>query len=363
MDDGRKLTVGVVGGTGYAGGELCRLLLGHPLVRTIVPTARGAELFDRVHPHLQGSGLEFAPVDELFHRPGGLDVVFFSTPTGEAMRSARRYLEQGVRVIDLSADFRFADPLAYQRVHGLEHSDPELLADAVYGATELYRDRIAKTHLVANPGCYAITAILALTPLLTSGHVRDDALLSVYAVNGTTGAGATPKKALMHAEVVGSMLTYGLEGHRHGPELETVFSALTGRDHVVDLNTTHGDFARGIHLQANASVSGPLDRDMLVQLYRAHYGDGHDGEYFVLVNDQPKREGLNVKEYDLYPGVNAVLGTNFCRIGLDVDQRRGMAKVVAVTDNLGKGAAGSAIQNMNTMLGVDETLGLRQYAP
>jgi N-acetyl-gamma-glutamyl-phosphate reductase common form len=337
-------------------------LLGHPLIKSILPTARGDESFCRVHPNLLGSGLEFVTVDELADRAGELDVVFFSTPTGEAMRSARHYLEHGVRVIDLSADFRFADPLVYQRVHGPEHLEPELLADAVYGVTELFREHIAKTNLVANPGCYAITAILALAPLLTSGHARLDVPVAVHAVNGTTGAGTTPKKALMHAEVAGSMLAYGLDGHRHGPELETVFGELTGRNVVVDLNTTHGDFARGIHLQANVALDGELDRDALIELYLAHYGRGHEGEYFVLVNDRPRREGRNAKEYALYPNITSVLGTNFCHVGVDVDRDRGIAKVVAVTDNLVKGAAGSAIQNMNTMLGVDQTRGLRHYA-
>lgn len=357
-----RLTVGVVGGAGHTGGELCRLLLAHPLVDTVLPTSRHDDPLTHIHPNLLGSGLEFLGPPALAERAGELDVVFFATPTGEAMRAAAHYLDAGARVVDLSADFRFPDPLAYQRVHGPRHEAADLLDRAVYGVTELHRERIAASDLVANPGCYAITAILALVPLLTSIHPAPGAPVAVHAVNGTTGAGTTPRRSLMHAEVAGGMLAYGLDGHRHGPELEHVLTGLAGRPIVIDLNTTHGDFPRGIHLQANVSIDTDLDRDALVALYLAHYGNDHEGEHFVLVNDRARRGGLNDKEYDLYPSITAVVGTNFCHIGLDVDRDRRIAKVVAVTDNLGKGAAGSAVQNMNAMLGVDETLGLRHYA-
>lgn len=360
----RGLTVGVIGGTGYAGGELCRLLLGHPGVATVLPTSRGEESFERIHPNLLGTGLSFVTNDRLAERAAELDVVFFCTPTGEAMRTARHYLDHDVRVVDLSADFRFADAAAYQRVHGPAHESPDLLEHAVYGVTEFNRKEIAQARLVANPGCYAIAAILALAPLMMSGETGGRAgRVSIHAVNGTTGAGTSPKRALMHAEVAGSMLAYTLEGHRHGPELEEVLGGLVGRPVEVDLNTTHGDFARGIHLQANLDVPQGTGRDQLLALYRDFYGAGQDGEYFVRVNDQPRVGGLNTKDYSLYPMISAVTGTNFCHLGMDVDTVRGIAKIVAVTDNLVKGAAGSAIQNMNVMLGMDETAGLRGYAP
>ncbi|MFC5146840.1 N-acetyl-gamma-glutamyl-phosphate reductase [Streptomyces aureoversilis] len=356
----QDLTVGVIGGTGYAGGELCRLLLGHPNVARILPTSREEKDFEEIHPNLLGSGLSFLTADRLAERADELDVVLFSTPTGEAMRTARHYLDRGARVIDLSADFRFADPAAYERAHGPHHESPDLLREAVYGVTELYREDIAKARLVANPGCYAITAILGLTPLLQGPATGRR--VSVHAVNGTTGAGVTPKRALMHAEVAGSMLAYSLGGHRHGPELEEVLGGLAGRPVEVDLNTTHGDFARGIHLQANVDVPAGTTRDDLIALYQEFYGAGATGEYFVRVNARSPHGGLNVKDYSLYPSIAAVNGSNFCHLGLDVDTERNIAKVVAVTDNLVKGAAGSAIQNMNVMLGIDETAGLRHHA-
>jgi N-acetyl-gamma-glutamyl-phosphate reductase common form len=278
------------------------------------------------------------------------------------MRQARHFADRGVRVIDLSADFRFPDPKAYQRVYGAEHADPELLAEAVYGVTEMNRPEITKAKLVANPGCYAITAILALVPLLRAGVARLDMPVGIHAVNGTTGAGNTPKKAIMHAEMSGAMLSYSLAGHRHGPELETVLEALTGHPVTVDLNTAHGHFARGIHLQANVHLAAELSRDDLLGLYTEAYGDGHDGEYFVLVNTLPKRGALNEKRYEIYPNLTNVVGANFCHIGLDHAPAGNTAKIVAVTDNLVKGAAGSAIQNMNAMFGFDERTGLTAYA-
>lgn len=357
-----SLAVGVVGGTGHTGGELCRLLLGHPEVGSISPTTRQAGSFAEHHPNLAGSGLTFSTAEELADRAEELDVIYFCTPSGQAMRQARHYAEHGAKVVDLSADFRFTDPGAYERAYGEPHADPELLAEAAYGVTELNRDDVAKSRLVANPGCYAITAILALAPLLRAGLVDLAAPLAVHAVNGTSGAGNTPKKAIMHAEAYGSMLAYSLEGHRHGPELENVLEPIARQPVVVDMNTAHGNFTRGIHLQANATLSSSADRDQLLELYREAYGDGHDGEYFVLVNSLPKRGKINEKQYEIYPQLSSVVGSNFCHIGLDVDARRDVAKVVAVTDNLVKGAAGTAIQNMNTMLGLPEQTGLRTYA-
>ncbi|MGW4116570.1 N-acetyl-gamma-glutamyl-phosphate reductase [Actinosynnema sp. NPDC004786] len=356
------LTAGVVGASGHTGGELCRLLLGHPAVATILPTSRGDRTFDAVHPNLLGAGLAFTDEGELRDQAESLDVVFFCTPTGKAMRQARHYLELGVLVIDLSADFRFRDPATFQHAHGRAHTDPELLAEAVYGLTELRREEVANARLIANPGCYAITAALALTPLLRTGWWRRHAPVSVHAVNGSSGAGSEPKAAVMHAEMAASMLPYHLSGHRHAPELEAFFAAETGKPVVVDLNTTHGDFARGIHLQANVRLTKHVSREDLLDRYVDAYGTDHDGEHFVLVNTRPKVGARDEKQYDLYPRLGSVVGSNFCHLGVDVDQERQIAKLVAVTDNLVKGAAGSAVQNMNVALGLDETDGLRVYA-
>lgn len=356
------MRVGVVGGSGYTGGELCRLLLGHPRVESILPTSRDDQEFERVHRNLLGAGLRFTTPEALAERADELDVVFFCTPAGEAMASARRYLDAGARVVDLGVDFRFEDPATYERVYGFEHSAPDLLERAVYGVPELNRDAIADADLVANPGCYVVTAILGLAPLMRDPRVDLDNRIRIHAVNGTTGAGTTPKRATHHAEVVGDVLPYAMEGHRHGPELEDQLGRIAERPVSVDFNTAHGDFARGIYLQASVDArDGELDRERLLESYVAFYGDGHEREHYVVVNSFSKNGGRNAKEYDVYPSVASVVGSNFCHVGADYDRERRIVKVIAVTDNLGKGAAGSAIQNMNLMLGFDEREGIAHY--
>lgn len=359
------LRVAVVGGSGHTGGEACRLLLNHPAVTEIVPTSRTKDPFERVHPNLLGSGLEFVPVDEVVASASRFDAVLLCTPSGEAMRLAPLLLDAGSRVIDLSADFRFPDPERYRAAHGREHTAPELLGEAVYGVTEFARDRVRTARLVANPGCYAITALLGLAPLLRTGLALPDAPLHLSAVNGTTGAGTTPRGEILHAEVVGSLLPYNLAGHRHAPELEEQFARLTGVPVAVDLSTAHGDFARGIHIQAGVRVRPErrdgLSRASLLAVYREAYGEGSSGEYFVRVNDQPSRGAATDKDYGRFPHLTAVTGSNFVHVGLDHDARLGIVRVVAVSDNLGKGAAGSAVQNLNVMFGLGETDGLLGY--
>lgn len=359
------IRVAVIGGTGYTGGEVCRLLLGHPQVTDIFPTSRGEYSFDRVHPNLLGSGLRFYDADEITDADGDLDVVFLCTPSGEAMSRVPGLLKSGARVIDLSADFRFTEADVYRAAYGIEHTAPHLLPESVYGVTEIYRNLLPEARLVANPGCYVITALLGLEPLLSAGFADTTAPLHIAAVNGTTGAGVKPRTEIMHAEVFGSMLPYSLQGHRHAPELEDRLSQLTDGLVTVDLSTAHGPFARGIYIQASIPIReelrGDVTRELLLARYVERYGEGSDGEFFVRVNAEPQLGGLTDKDYRRYPGVAGVLGSNFCHIGLDYDAQRGIAKVISVTDNLVKGAAGSAVQNMNVMLGYDETIGLSAY--
>ncbi|MUL43184.1 N-acetyl-gamma-glutamyl-phosphate reductase [Streptomonospora sp. PA3] len=362
---GSDIAAAVIGGTGYAGVEMCRLLAAHPRVGRIVPTSRENVDLERMHPNLLGTGIRCIPVEEAQNRAGEWDVVFLCTPSGEAARLAPRFLENGAKVIDLSADFRFRDAGDYQRVYGRRHESAQLLEEAVYGATELYRDSVRRARLVANPGCYAITALLALTPLVESGLLARREPIHIHALNGTSGAGNSPRREVMHADADRDVLAYSLEGHRHGPELEDRLAGPAGGPVKIALNTAHGAFARGIHIQATATLRSDrattCTRDDLLELYRKRYGRGSDGEYFVRLLDHPKTGAKNEKEYDLYPRLRGVVGSNFCHIGLDVDPERGFAKAVAVTDNLVKGAAGSAIQNMNLMLGLDEREGLRSH--
>lgn len=365
MSGYRRVSAGVIGASGYAGGELCRLLLGHPNISRIMPSARGEMAFERVHPNLLGSGLEFYTLSELKDQVNALDVVFFCTPSGEAMKHAAWFLANETRVIDLSADFRFREPEMYHAVYGAPHTSTELLARAAYGVTELCRDDIAQAQLIANPGCYVITAILALTPILRADLADLKRPVHISAVNGTTGAGNKPRVATMHAQALDSMLPYTMEGHRHGPELEVHLASQAGHSLTVDFNTAHGNFARGIYLQANLSVQpdmrNDLTRERILDVLGGYYGRRSEGAHFVRIVDFPKNGKINEKEYDIYPSLTAVKGSNFVHIGADYDANRGTIKLLAVTDNLVKGAAGSAIQNMNVMLGLDETAGLTAY--
>lgn len=354
-----RLQVAVVGASGYAGGELCRLLLEHPAVGTITPLSRSEEDFERVHANLLGSGLVFHGMEAL-ERGLDYDFVFMAASSGTAMALADAVVARGSKVIDLSADFRFASQTRYEEVYDREHTAAHLLPSAVYGAPELYRSAIANATLIANPGCFALTSILGLAPLYEAGFVRPDSFAHISALNGTTGAGTTPRLEILHAEVVGSVLPYSLDGHRHAPEIELIIGEQIGTPPRVDFTTAHGDFARGVFVQASVELADEyrsLTRDEILDVFALRYAN----EPFVRVNRQPSLGGKTDKDYRRLPGLANVVGSNSCQIGVDVDRERGLVRVVAVMDNLMKGAAGNAIQNMNIMAGIAETDGLTPY--
>jgi N-acetyl-gamma-glutamyl-phosphate reductase common form len=344
---------------------LCRLLLQHERIDKVVVSSRSTVPFEQVHPNLAGSGFEFVPFDSVAAAAASFDVVFFCTPSGQAMTQARIFLDAGCRVIDLSPDFRFPDAEAYKSVYGADHAAPDLLGRAVYGATEIYRDRIRHAQLIANPGCYALSCLLGLLPSIRAGLLDFSSDIHVNAANGTTGASSTPSRDTSHASVANGMLPYSLNGHRHGPELEHYLSLLAGGRVTLVMNTFHGSFPRGIQAVITAKPSDDypeaLSRRALTDLYLKQYGAGTKGEYFVVVNSHERQGGRNDKEYHLYPNVARLAGSNFCHIGLDYDSERSRVKIVSAIDNLGKGAAGSAIQNMNVMFEFLENTGLRAF--
>jgi len=360
-----KINAGIIGASGYTGGELCRLLLNHKNIGEIYATSRENEEFERIHQNLLGSGLEFIKIEELEEKVKNLDIVFFCTPSGEAMRYAPKFLEHKVKVIDLSADFRFKDKERYREVYNRKHISPTLLEEAVYGVTELNRENIKKARLIANPGCYVITSILGIYPLIKENVIDLTIGINIHAINGTTGAGNKPKREILHAEAANNILPYSMEGHRHCPELEDQLGKIAGQRVLVNFNSAHGPFPRGIY--SNISVLAKNDfrqhanREVLLDIYRDYYGMGSEKEYFVRINAFEKRGKNNEKEYDTYPNIVNVVGSNFCHIGLDYDSKRKIIKIISVTDNLVKGAAGSAIQNMNVIFGFNEGEGLKQY--
>jgi N-acetyl-gamma-glutamyl-phosphate reductase/N-acetyl-gamma-glutamyl-phosphate/LysW-gamma-L-alpha-aminoadipyl-6-phosphate reductase len=293
-----------------------------------------------------------------------MDVVFFCTPAGHAMGAAHSFLQKGVKVIDLSADFRFKDAKEFEKTYSKKHTSPELLKKSICGISELYRDLIAGAELVANPGCYVIASVLALTPIFQSGNVYDKNIF-ITAINGTSGASSLVPE--LHAsEAWNSLLPYNLNGHRHRAEIAERLYELTNVKVNLDFSTIHGNFARGIfiiaHLKVREEFLNTVSRESILKILNKFYHNSTNVNKFIIINDYDKiSRDMTSKEYDIYPNVARVIGSNFCHIGADYDKDTGTVKIISVIDNLVKGAAGSAVQNMNLMLGLDEETGLQAY--
>ena len=340
------IRVGIVGGTGYTGVEVLRLLAGRPDVEVIAITSRGADgqRVDARYPNLRGV------TDLVFETPSAArlsacDIVFFATPNGTAMEQAPALLDSGVRVVDVSADFRLRDRLEYAHWYGRGHAAPDWLAQAVYGLPEVHRDAIRGARLVANPGCYPTTIQLGLLPLVEAGVV-DPGRLVASAVSGATGAGRKERADLLLAETADSTHAYGAGGHRHLPEIRQGLNDVTpipvGLAFVPHLVPQ----IRGIHATLFAELTGATED--LQRLYETRYAD----EPFV-----------DVLPPGSHPETRSVRGANVCRVAVHrPDPASSRVIVLAVIDNLVKGAAGQAIQNMNLMCGLDEATGLGHVA-
>lgn len=338
------LKIGVVGGTGYTGAELLRLLARHPQAELHAVTSRsdaGKRVSD-VFGNLRGSiDMKFAEPDP--DTLGACDLVFFATPNGTAMKMAPQLLDEGVKVIDLAADFRLTDADEWERWYGVPHACPELLSKAVYGLPELYRERIRGAGLVANPGCYPTATILGFLPLIEAGIVHPDSLIA-DCKSGVSGAGRSANATMLMGEVGESFKAYGVAGHRHLPEIRQVLGwvrsgevGLTFAPHLLPM-------IRGIHATLYARAPGDAD---LQALFEQRYAE----EPFV-----------DVLPSGSYPETRSVRGANHCRIAVHRPQGGEAVVVLSVIDNLTKGAAGQAVQNMNLMYGLSETLGLEQVA-
>ncbi|MDJ0778397.1 MAG: N-acetyl-gamma-glutamyl-phosphate reductase [Gammaproteobacteria bacterium] len=334
------IRVGIVGGTGYTGVELMRLLVRHPGVQLSVITSRSeagkpvAELF----PNLRGSvDLDFSQPDVDVYRD--CDLVFFATPNTTAMSQAEALLGEGIRVIDLAADFRLRDIPTWEQWYGATHACPALVEDAVYGLPELNRDAIRQARLVANPGCYPTAVILALLPLL-SRQLIEPASIVADCKSGTSGAGRKAAVGTAFCEVTESVKAYAVDGHRHLPEIREV---LRGVDPAADLVFTPHlmPMVRGIHATVYADA-----RDD---------GAGVQAAFEDYYRDEPF---VDVMPPGSHPETRSVRGANTCRVAVHYLPAAGKYVVLSVEDNLVKGAAGQAVQNMNLMFGLDETLGL-----
>ena len=339
------LKTGIVGGTGYTGVELLRLLAGHPEAELSIITSRseaGREVAD-LFPNLRGH------LDIRFTEPdpgalGGCDVVFFATPNGTAMTLAPQLLDAGVRIIDLAADFRLKRTAEWEAWYGIPHACPGLLEEAVYGLTEVNRDAIREARLVANPGCYPTAVQLGFLPLIEQRVIDIDHLVA-DAKSGVSGAGRKAATGTLLCEASENFKAYAVAGHRHLPEIRQGLEHAAGQSVGLTFVPHLTPMIRGIHATLYAQLRDP-DRD-LQALYEARYGN----EPFI-----------DVLPAGAHPETRSVSGANQCRIAVHQPQKGGVVVVLSVIDNLVKGAAGQAVQNMNVMFGLDETSGLSGIA-
>lgn len=343
----RTIRAGVVGGSGYTGLELLRILLRHPQVAVSAVTSR-AELGQAVadlHPSLRGHcALDFIDPEDV--RLRDCDVVFFATPNGTAMRQVPALLAAGVRVIDLAADFRLQDAAEWQRWYGEAHACPELLSEAVYGLVEHRRADVQKARLVANPGCYPTAVQLGFLPLIESGLVDTDDLIA-DAKSGVSGAGRHLRVGSLYAEAADSLTAYGVSGHRHLPEIAQGLARMAGRAVGLVFVPHLTPMIRGIHATLYARFTAAASQDDVQALYAERYAD----EPFV-----------DVLPAGRCPETRSVRGCNICRIAVTPAPGGKRVVVLSVIDNLVKGAAGQAVQNMNVMFDLPETAGLDQIA-
>jgi len=336
----KKIKVGIVGGTGYTGVELLRLLSIHPNVELVAITSRGEAglLVADMFPSLRGF------VDMAFSDPStaplsACDVVFFATPNGIAMQQTRALVEQGVRVIDLAADFRIKDIPTWEKWYAMTHACPELVAEAVYGLPELNREAIKSAQIIANPGCYPTAVQLGFLPLLEAGVV-DPSYLIADAKSGVSGAGRKAEVHSLFSESADNFKAYGVAGHRHLPEISQGLSSMANKKVGLTFVPHLTPLIRGIHATLYAKLNKPVDLQSIFE-------DRYQNERFVDV--LPKGS---------HPETRSVRGSNICRIAVHQPQNSDTVVVLSVIDNLVKGAAGQAVQNMNIMFGLLENLGL-----
>lgn len=336
------IKVGIVGGTGYTGVELLRLLVQHPSAEVVAITSRGEAGTDvsAMFPNLRGR------VDLKFEDPAVVnlktcDVVFFATPNGVAMQQAPELLDAGVRVIDLAADYRITDVAEWGKWYGMSHASPEWVAKAVYGLPEVNRSAIRDARLVANPGCYPTAVQLGFLPLVEAGLV-DCAHLIADAKSGVSGAGRKAEVSSLFSEAADNFKAYGVPGHRHLPEIQQGLSRIAGSPVGLTFVPHLTPLIRGIHATLYARIKDEAD-------FQALYEKRYAAEPFVDV--MPAKS---------HPETRSVRAANMCRIAIHRPQGGDTLVLLSVIDNLVKGAAGQAVQNMNIMFGFPETDGLWQ---
>ena len=346
------MKVGIVGASGYVGGEVLRLLVSHPKVEISMVTSRQyvGEYLHRIQPSLKGftdlifSELDYEKISDK------CDLVFTAVPHGTATEIVKALYDRGMKIIDLSADYRLHNPEDYQKWYGWEHPHPDYLAKSVFGVPEIHREQIKKAQLVSCPGCMAVTSMLALYPLITNNVIDTDHIV-VDSKIGSSGAGAGTVSGTHHAMRSGVIRPYKPAKHRHTGEIEQELSEAAGRKIKVSMSPHAVDIVRGILCTNHTFLTREVDEKEVWKMYRDKYKDEH---FIRLIRDK--------KGFYKFPDPKFVVGSNFCDIGFDLDPDNNRLVALSASDNLMKGAAGSAIQNMNVMSGFNETEGI-MYSP
>ena len=347
-----QISVGIVGGTGYTGVELLRILSRHPLaiVKYLTSRSEAGKSVSEIFPSLRGvCDLAFCDMTDetMAMMARDCDVVFFATPHGVAMAHTPALVAQGVKVIDLGADFRLQSLNEFEQWYGMAHTCPDILKDSVYGLTEVTRAKVAAAKVIANPGCYPTTAILGLKPIIDTENRQQQALVDgriiIDAKSGISGAGRQGKLAISYAETADNFSAYGVAGHRHSPEIVQGVQAVLGADfdHRIRFVPHLVPMIRGMFSTIHVPLSHAGEQVDWQAVFESVYAD----EYFIDV--LPK---------GVLPDTRSVKASNKLRIA--IHQQADMLTVLVVQDNLVKGAAGQAVQNMNVMFGFDETIGL-----
>ena len=338
------IKAGIIGATGYAGAEIVRLLMGHPEVeikwlgsRSYIDQ-RYADIYRNMFQIVE----DICKDDNLDKLAEEVDVIFTATPQGFCASVINEEILSKVKVIDLSADFRIKDVAIYEKWYGIEHKSPEYIKEAVYGLCEINREDIKKARLVANPGCYTTCSILSLYPLVKEGLI-DPSTIIIDAKSGTSGAGRGAKVDNLFCEVNENMKAYGVATHRHTPEIEEQLGYVAGQEIVLNFTPHLVPMNRGILVTAYASLKEKVSYETVKAAYDKYY---------------EKEKFVRVLEKDVCPQTKWVEGSNYVDVNFKIDERTGRVIVMGALDNLVKGAAGQAVQNMNLVFGLDESTGL-----
>lgn len=343
-----KLRAAIVGSTGYGGVELIRLLQSHPKVEitSVISSSSAGVLIEEGFPHLTGiieRELDGVDAQEMAERA---DIVFTATPSGISAKLVPQLLAAGLKVVDLSGDFRLKDGAEYEQWYKHPAPADEYLQQAVYGLCEVYGERAAGVDFISNPGCYPTATLLGLIPALEAGWIKPDSII-IDAKSGVSGAGRGTNLMVHYAEINENFKAYKINKHQHIPEIEQVLTDIAGEKVTVTFTTHLVPMTRGIMSTMYAGMLAEHTEEDFIELYRKYYAG---------------RPYVRVRNAGIVPATKEVSGSNYCDIGFATDARTGRVTIVSVIDNIVKGAAGQAIQNLNLMMGWEETLGLG-YTP